>query len=95
MRIVYEVEVIKGGHQLSEPQYETAEYYAVTAFGETLDEAAKKATRYMIDYLVEARNFDRTEAYMLSSLAGDLKISEVVDLPHVLVSMHMPKSIFR
>lgn len=95
MRIVYEVEVIKGGRQLSEPEYETDEYYAVTAFGETLDEAAKKATRYMIDYLVEAKNLDRTEAYMLSSLAGDLKISEVVDVPHVLVSMHMPKNIFR
>jgi len=95
MRIVYEVEVIKGGRQLPEPQYETDEYYAVTAFGETLDEAAKKATRYMIDYLVEAKHFDRTEAYVLSSLAGDLKISEVVDVPHVLVSMHMPKSIFR
>ena len=49
----------------------------------------------MIDYLVEAKHFDRTEAYVLSSLAGDLKISEVVDVPHVLVSMHMPKSIFR
>ncbi len=95
MRIVYEVEVIKGGRRLPEPQYETDDYYAVTAFATTIDEAAKKATRYMIDYLVEVRELDRPEAYVLASLAGDLKISEVVDMPHVLVSMHMPKGIFR
>ncbi len=94
MRIVFELELIKGGRQLPEPQYETADYYGVTAFATTIDEAAKKATRYMIDYLVEERGMDRTEAYVLCSLAGDLKISEVVDVPHVLVSMHMPKSIF-
>ncbi len=58
------------------------------------DEAARKATRYMIDYLVEERGMERTEAYVLCSLAGDLKISEVVDVPHMLVSMHMPKAIF-
>ncbi len=94
MRVILQLDVIKGGRSLPEPQYETPEYYAVTAFAETIDEAAKKATRYMIDYLVEERGMERTEAYVLCSLAGDLKISEVVDVPHVLVSMHMPKGIF-
>lgn len=95
MRIVFELEVIKGGRFIQEPQYETEEYYGVTAFATTLDEAAKKATRYMIDYLEAEHGMDRTEAYVLCSLAGDLKISEVVDVPHVLVSMHMPKGIFQ
>ena len=63
------------------------------AFGTTIDEAARKATRYMIDYLVEAHGLTRPDAYALASLAGDLKISEVVDVPHMLVSMHMPKSV--
>ncbi len=94
MRVVFEIELIKGGRQLAEPEYETDDYYAVTAFATTIDEAARKATRYMIDYLVAERGMDRTEAYVLCSLAGDLKISEVVDVPHVLVSMHMPKGIF-
>ena len=67
--------------EISEPQYETDQYYATTGFATTIDEAAKKATRYMIDYLVEVRGMDRTEAYVLCSLAGDLKISEVVDVP--------------
>jgi acetamidase/formamidase len=48
----------------------------------------------MLDYLVEAHGLSRPDAYMLASLAGDLKISEVVDVPHVLVSMHVPKAIF-
>ncbi len=95
MKIIYEVEVIKGGRTISEPQYETEEYYAVTGFAETVDEAAKKATRYMVDYLVEEKGMNRNDAYALCSLAGDLKIAEVVDVPHMLVSMHMPKDIFK
>lgn len=93
MRIVYEIEVIKGGRKIEEPQYETDDYYAVTGFGTTIDEAAKKATRYMIDYLVEEHGMTRNDAYALCSLAGDLKIAEVVDVPHMLVSMHMSKEV--
>ncbi|MDZ7681884.1 MAG: acetamidase/formamidase family protein [Fodinibius sp.] len=92
-RIVYEIELIKGGRDIQEPQYETDDYYAVTGFGTTIDEAAKKATRYMIDYLVEEHGMDRNDAYALASLAGDLKIAEVVDVPHKLVTMHMSKEV--
>ncbi|NNM35271.1 MAG: acetamidase/formamidase family protein [Gemmatimonadetes bacterium] len=94
MRVVYEVNVIKGGRAIQEPQYETDEYYAVTGFGTTIDEAARKAAGYMIDYLVAEHGLTRNEAYVLSSLTADLKISETVDVPHMLVSMHIPKSIF-
>lgn len=93
MRIVYRVEVLRDFHPISEPQYETDAFYAVTAFATTIDEAARKATRYMIDYLEAERGLDRTDAYVLASLAGDLRIAEVVDVPHVLVSMHMPKEV--
>lgn len=94
MRIVYQVEVLPNTRGIVEPQYETDEYYAVTGFATTIDEAARQATRYMIDYLVAEHGLTREEAYVLCSLAGDLKISETVDVPHMLVSMHMPKSIF-
>ena len=50
MRIVYEISVIKDRRSIAEPQYETAEYYATTGFATTIDEAAKKATRYIIEY---------------------------------------------
>jgi acetamidase/formamidase len=93
MRIVYEVEVIKDGRKIQEPQYETDDYYAVTGFGTTIDTAAQKATRYMIDYLVDEHGLSRNDAYALSSLAGDLKIAEVVDVPHMLVTMHMSKDV--
>ena len=94
MRIVFEVEVMENMRGMVEPQYETDDYYAVTGFATTIDEAARKATRYMIDYLVAEHGLTREEAYVLCSIAGDMKISETVDVPHMLVSMHMPKSIF-
>lgn len=93
MKIVLELEVVKGGRSFEEPQYETADAYAVTAFAPTLDEAAKKATGYMIDYLEAEHDLNRTDAYALASLAADLKISEVVDVPHVLVAMRIPKRV--
>lgn len=94
MRIVYRVSVIKDGRSMEEVQYETDEYYATTGFAKTIDEAARKATRYMVRYLQEAKGLSREDAYMLCSLAGDLKIAEAVDIPHMLVTMHMPKHIF-
>ncbi len=94
MRIVYRIEVMKGARAIEEPQYETDAVYATTGFATTLDEAAKKATRYMLDYLEETRGMTRSDAYMLCSLVCDLKIAETVDTPHMLVTMHLPKAIF-
>ena len=93
MRIVYQIELIQG-RSIPEPQYETDSYYAVTAYGSSLDIAAKKATTYMIDYLEQEWSLSREDAYMICSLAGDLHIAEVVDMPHMLVAMHIPKTIF-
>ena len=47
----------------------------------------------MVDHLIANYDVTGEEAYMLCSLAGDLKIAEVVDVPHMLVTMHFPKSI--
>ncbi len=93
MRIVLQLEVVEGARSLPEPQYETSDYYAVSAHATTIDQAARRATEYMVAYLVEEHGLDRAEAYMLTSLSADLKISEVVDMPNVLVSMHIPKSV--
>jgi acetamidase/formamidase len=86
-------DLIKGGRRIEEPQYETDEYYAVTGFAETLDEATRKAIGFMIDYLEAEHGLSRVDAYALCSLAGDLKIAEIVDVPHVLVTMHMSKQV--
>ena len=93
MRIVYQIELIKN-KKMAEPQYETDDYYAVTAFAPTLDEATQKAVRFMVDHLEANHGLTREEAYVVCSLAGDLMINEVVDLPNKHVSMHLPKSIF-
>jgi acetamidase/formamidase len=92
LRIVYQIELIKD-RSIQEPQYETAEYYATTGFAPTIDEAAKKATLYMIEYLEAEHDLSTEEAYALCSLAGDLKIAEVVDMPHMLVTMHLSKEV--
>lgn len=92
LRIIYEIELIKN-KTIKEPQYETEEYYATTGYGTTLDIAAKKATLYMVDYLMQEHQMGENEAYALCSLAGDLKIAETVDLPHMLVTMHMSKEV--
>lgn len=42
MRIVYKIEVLKGARTILEPEYKSDEFYAVTAFGETIDQAIKK-----------------------------------------------------
>ena len=93
MRILFRISVVKG-HSIEEPQYETDDYYATTGFATTIDEAALKATRYMIKHIEDTYGLSKAEAYMLCSLIGDLKIAEVVDLPHVLVTMHIPKDVF-
>jgi len=92
LRIVYKIELIKD-RRIQEPQYETKDYYATTGFAPTIDEAAKKATLYMVRYLQENHALSEEEAYALCSLAGDLQIAEVVDLPNMLVTMHMPKTV--
>ncbi|WP_400077802.1 acetamidase/formamidase family protein [Winogradskyella sp. R77965] len=92
LRVVYKIELIKG-KTIKEPHYETDDYYATTGFGTSLDIAAKKATLYMVRYLMDEHNLSEEEAYALCSLAGDLKIAETVDVPHMLVTMHMSKEI--
>lgn len=94
LRVVYQVEVLKN-KSISEPQYETEEYYATTGFATTIDEAAKKATLYMVNYLKNEQGLSTEEAYALCSLQGDLQIAEVVDLPNMLVTMHMPNAVLK
>lgn len=94
MRFVFELKLLKGQKPyLNEPQYETDDYYAVTAFGTTIDAATKKAVKYMIEYLVNEHDLTEEDAYILCSLAGDLKIAEVVDVPNMLVTMHISKEV--
>lgn len=61
--------------------------------GENLTLAARNALLNMIDLLQE-RGWTRDQAYILCSVAVDLKVSNVVDVPNVVVSAFLPEDIF-
>ena len=48
----------------------------------------------MIEHLVESHDLRPEEAYVLCSVAVDLKISEVVDRPNWVVCAYLPHAIF-
>ena len=56
--------------------------------------AAKDALLNMIDHLVAERGYSREQAYALTSVAVNLHISELVDVPNVVVSAFLPLDIF-
>ena len=47
----------------------------------------------MIDWICATVKISPVEAYMLCSVAGDLRISEIVDMPNWVVSFYFPKSV--
>ena len=61
---------------------------------ENITIAARNALLNMIDYIVDAYGFTREQAYCLSSVAVDLKVSQVVDVPNMIVSAFLPLNIF-
>jgi acetamidase/formamidase len=81
-------------HQaLSWPRAETPTHYITMGFSPDLKEATEHALRDMIDFLVEEKHMTRDDAYMLSSVAVDLDITQLVD-GNVGVHAMCPKSIF-
>jgi acetamidase/formamidase len=72
----------------------TGPFYATDGVGPELRAAAQDATRRMIEYLGREHGISPVDAYLLCSVACDLKISEVVDAPNWIVSCYCPLSIF-
>jgi acetamidase/formamidase len=72
----------------------TGPYYATDGVGPELMTAARDAVRRMIEYLGREHGLAAVDAYMLCSVAGDLKISEIVDVPNFIVTMYFPLSVF-
>jgi formamidase len=72
---------------------------SVTRDGESRPEdltlAARNALLNMIDHLQEHGGWTRQQAYAICSVAVDLKISEVVDVPNFVVSAFLPLDIFQ
>ncbi|ABK73843.1 acetamidase/formamidase family protein [Mycolicibacterium smegmatis] len=61
---------------------------------ENLNMATRNALRLMVDHLSVDRGFTRQQAYALCSVAVDLRLSQIVDAPNILVSALIPTDIF-
>jgi acetamidase/formamidase len=103
MNVQLKFELIKGANY-SAPRFEVPAsgmapidskgYYATTGIGPDLFAAAQDAIRAMIDHLGREYHLDPELAYALCSVAVDLKISEIVDMPNWVVSAYLPRGIF-
>jgi formamidase len=56
--------------------------------------AARNALDELVNYLVAERGCTEEQAYVLVSVAADLKISSIVNIPNALVSAALPLDIF-
>jgi len=77
------------------PVTNSAGWHATTGVEPDLMAATRAAVRRMIAFLGREYGLSRDDAYILCSVAVDLKISEVVDSPNWIVSAFLPLSIFR
>ncbi len=86
--------IVRKDMHLAWPRAETPTEWITMGIDDDLTEAARIATREMIDFLATQKKMTREDAYMLVSAAGDLAITQVVDGPRG-VHVKMPKGIFK
>ena len=84
---------VRRGMALRWPRAETATHYITMGLHTDLDEAAKLATREMIEFLVTEKQMKRDAAYVLCSIAMDLHVTQLVDGTKGVHAM-LAKSIF-
>ncbi|MFL5295036.1 MAG: acetamidase/formamidase family protein [Phenylobacterium sp.] len=96
-------ELLKGAN-LAFPRFTTAGpvsrhldakgYEVTTGIGPDLMTGARDAVSGMIDLLSARHGIAPVDAYMLCSVCGDLRISEIVDQPNWVVSFYFPRVVF-
>lgn len=85
--------VVHKDRHLLWPRAETPDYFISMGFSRDLKEAAERALKDMIDFLETEKHLSRDDAYMLSSVAVDLNITQLVD-GNVGVHAMCPKKLF-
>jgi acetamidase/formamidase len=103
MNVVLTLDLVKGAN-LRTPRFTTPGpvtrhldakgYEVTTGIGPDLMEGAKSAVAQMVDLLAGRYGLDPVDAYMLTSVCGDLRISEIVDMPNWVVSFYFPRCVF-
>jgi acetamidase/formamidase len=97
------LDLVKGAN-LAAPRFTTpgpvtrhldaAGYEVTTGVGPDLIVGAREAVARMVDLLCATHGMAPVDAYMLCSVCGDLRISEIVDLPNWIVSFYFPRVVF-
>jgi acetamidase/formamidase len=85
--------IVRKDLHLKWPRAETPTHYITMGLNDDLNMCAQLAVHEMIDFLVTEKHLSRDDAYMLSSVAADLHITELVD-GNKGVHMMIPKSVF-
>ncbi|MFQ6019040.1 MAG: acetamidase/formamidase family protein, partial [Kiloniellaceae bacterium] len=67
----------------------------LTNLSEDLTLAARSALLEIIDYMVKEKGLTREQAYVIASVAVDLRIGQLVDVPNYIVSAILPLTIFK
>ncbi|MGE0039699.1 MAG: acetamidase/formamidase family protein [Vicinamibacterales bacterium] len=84
---------VRKGMHLAWPRAETDTDYISMGTDVDLTAATRIAIQEMVDFLVATRGLDRHQAYQLTSIAGNVAITQLVD-GTMGVHVKMPKSIF-
>jgi acetamidase/formamidase len=85
---------VRKGMKLAWPRAETDTDYISMGTDEDLTKATKIAIQEMIDFLVAEKKLDKLAAYQLTSIAGNVAMTQLVD-GKVGVHVKMPKEIFK
>jgi acetamidase/formamidase len=103
MNVTLTFDVIKGAAPAA-PRFVTpgpvtrhldgAGYEATTGIGPDLMFAARDAVSAMVDLIAAQRGIAAEDAYMLCSVCGDLRISEIVDAPNWVVAFYFPRIVW-
>jgi len=72
----------------------SAKVAALSNLSKDVNLAAQNALVAMIDYIVGEYGYDRTQAYMIASVAVDIRIGQLVDVPNVGATAILPLDIF-
>jgi acetamidase/formamidase len=86
--------LVRKGMTLAWPRAETPTDYISMGTDEDLTTATKIAIQQMVDFLAATKGLDKLAAYQLTSIAGNVVVTQLVD-QKVGVHVKMPKSIFR
>ena len=87
--------IVRKDMKLEWPRMETRTHWIMMGFDEDLNKAMVNAVRETVDFLTAQKMvpLDRYEAYSLTSMVGDCRVTQVVDVRKGVHCM-VPKAIF-